>query len=420
MAAKRLRRAPVDITLLDRTNHHVFQPLLYQVATAALAPTDVSAAIRHVLRHQRNTTVLLADAREVEPTTRTVRCSDGTAVPYDYLILAAGTRHSYFGHPEWETLAPGLKTIEDATEIRRRFLLAFERAEEAATPAERDTWLTFVVVGGGPTGCELAGVMQEIARRAMHGDFRRIDTRDTTVILLEAGPRLLPAFPEPLAARATRDLRELRVDVRTGSAVTRVERDVVYVGDHAIPTRTVFWAAGNVASPLARSLGAPLNRAGQVIVERDLSVPGHPEIFVIGDLAFARQRDGSAAPNVAQVAMQAGRVAARNVVASVSGGTRVPFDYFNKGDLATIGRSRAIANLFGGKLQLAGRPAWWLWLLIHITYLIGFRNRLSVMLQWAYAYFTYQRGARLITEPWSSQRAELTAAETAPDVARSG
>ena len=403
MVAKKLAHAKARITVLDRTNHHLFQPLLYQVATASLAPSDITGAIRHILRGQSNTSVELAEARSIDVSAHVVRCADPSGlrpdfdVGFDYLVLATGTRHSYFAHPEWEPLAPGLKTVEDALEIRRRFLLAFEEAERAATPEERDAWLTFVIVGAGPTGCELAGVMQEIAH-GMRDDFRHIDTGDTTVILLEAGARILPAFPESLAARAERDLIHLRVDVRTSSAVTRIEPGVVYVGDHPIRCRSVFWAAGNVAAPLSRSLGVPLTKTGQVIVERDLSIPDHPNIFVIGDLAHALQKNGEPAPGVAQVAMQEGRVAARNIIASIEGRTRSSFDYFNKGDLATIGRGKAIANLFGGRVKLGGRIAWMLWLGIHITYLIGFRNRLSVLLQWAYAYFTYQRGARLITD----------------------
>jgi len=403
LAAKKLGRVRARVTVLDKTNHHLFQPLLYQVATASLAPSDIAAAIRHVLRNQANTSVELAEVREVDVNAQIVKCSDPSRlkgnfdVPYDYLIVACGTRHSYFGHPEWEKLAPGLKAVEDALEIRRRFLLAFEEADRAATPEERDAWLTFVIVGAGPTGCELAGVMQEIAH-GMRRDFRNVDTRDTSVILLEAGSRILPAFPEQLAARAARDLGELRVDVRTSSAVTRIEPDAVYVGDHKIRTRSVFWAAGNVASPVSKSLGVPLTKTGQVIVERDLSIPGHPNVFVIGDLAHALQKNGLPALGVAQVAMQEGRVAARNIIATIERRPRSDFNYFNKGDLATIGRGKAIANLFGGKIQVGGRLAWFLWLGIHITYLIGFRNRLSVLLQWAYAYFTYQRGARLITE----------------------
>ncbi len=403
MVARKLARLNAEVVVLDRTNHHVFQPLLYQVATASLAPSDITAAIRHILRSQANTRVELADVRAIDVDARIVRCADPSSlrpdfeVSYDYLVVASGTRHSYFAHPEWEEFAPGLKTVEDALEIRRRFLVAFEEAERAETPEEQDGWLTFVIVGAGPTGCELAGVMQEIAH-GMRRDFRRIDTSDTTVILLEAGPRILPAFPESLAARASRDLGHLRVDVRTSSAVTRIEPGAVYVGDHEIKTHSVFWAAGNVASPLSKSLGVPLTKTGQVIVERDLSIPNHPNIFVIGDLAYALQKNGQPAPGVAQVAMQEGRVAARNIIASIKNTPRSDFDYFNKGDLATIGRGKAIASFFGGKVKIAGRLAWLLWLGIHITYLIGFRNRLSVMLQWAYAYFTYQRGARLITE----------------------
>lgn len=401
-AARKLGRAEIELTVIDRTNHHLFQPLLYQVATAALAPSDIAVAIRHILRYQTNTTVLLGQVADIDVNAQVVTCTDPSgveprlAVPYDYLIVAAGTRHSYFGHPEWEPLAPGLKTIEDAIEIRGRFLSAFEEAERAQTPEERDAWLTFVIVGAGPTGCELAGVMQDIAQ-AMRKDFRRVDTRDTAVILLEAGPRILPSFPESLAADAARDLAELRVDVRTSSAVTDVTADAVHVGDHAIKTHTVFWAAGNTAAPISRCLGVPLTKAGQVIVERDLSIPGHPNVLVIGDLAYVLQKNDQPAPGVAQVAMQEGRVAAKNILASIRSQPRSDFHYLNKGDLATIGRNKAIANLFGGRIKLSGRTAWWMWLGIHITYLIGFRNRLSVLLQWGYAYLTYQRGVRLIT-----------------------
>jgi len=396
-AARQLGGADVELTVLDRTNHHLFQPLLYQVATAALAPSDITDAIRHILRRQRNTTVVLADAHGIDTTRRVVRCHNGLDVPYDYLILATGTRHSYFGHPEWEALAPGLKGIEDATEIRRRFLLAFERAEAAETTDERDAWLTFVIVGAGPTGCELAGVMREIAGSAMWQEFRHVDTRDTAVIVLEAGERILASFPAALAAHAACDLAKLGVDVRTRSAVTRIEPDAVYVGHHRISTRTVFWAAGNTASPLGRTLGVPLTKSGQVIVEHDLSIPGHPEVFVVGDLAHALQQGGSPAPGVGPAAMQAGRAAARNVIRATQDQPSTPFHYVNKGDLATIGRGKAVANLCHGRIQVAGRAAWWLWLLVHITFLMGFRNRLSVLLQWGYAYLTYQRGARLIT-----------------------
>lgn len=395
-AARHLRRARADVTVIDRTNHHVFQPLLYQSATASLAPSDITAPIRHVLRKQRNTTVLLGDVQAIDVERQVVRCRGGWEAAYDYLIVGAGTRHSYFGHPEWEALAPGLKTIEDAIEIRRRFLLAFERAELARVE-DRPAHLTFVIVGAGPTGCELAGVMQEIACHAMQQDFRHIDTTRTRVLLIEGGPRVLATFPESLAAKADAELRELGVEVRTGTAVTRIEPDAVYVGDERIPARTVFWAAGNTASPLSRSLGVPLTRTGLVIVERDLSIPGHPNVFVIGDLAHTTNEDGTPNPGVAQVAIQAGRAAARNIEHLLRGEATKPFHYINKGDLATIGRAKAIANLFGGRMQVSGRPAWWLWLFIHIMYLVGFRNRISVLIQWAYAYATYQRGVRLIT-----------------------
>jgi NADH dehydrogenase len=422
MVARKLRRLDASITVLDRVNHHLFQPLLYQVATASLAPSDITGAIRHILRNQANTSVELADVREIDVEARVVKCTDPShfrpdfEVPYVYLVVACGTRHSYFAHPEWEPLAPGLKTIEDAVEIRRRFLLAFEQADRAANAEERNAWLTFVLVGGGPTGCELAGVIQEIAS-GMRRDFRNVDTGDTKVILLEAGPRILPAFPESLSARAAQDLSRLGVEVRTSSAVTRIEPGAVYVGEHEVKTRSVFWAAGNVASPVSRSLGVPLTRTGQVIVGRDLSIPNHPEVFVVGDLAYALQKNGEPAPGVAQVAMQEGRVAARNVIASIQLGPRSEFDYFNKGDLAVIGRGKAVVNLFGGRFKLGGRIAWMLWLGIHITYLIGFRNRASVLLQWGYAYFTYQRGARLITEA-ARPAAQIRSAERSADSKR--
>ena len=394
-AARALRTAPVRVTVIDRTNHHVFQPLLYQVATAGLAGSDIASPIRWMLRRQRNATVLMAEVSAVDAARRVIRLDDGQDdIAYDYLIAATGARHSYFGHGEWEAHAPGLKSLEDALEIRRRFLLAFELAEKTDDVEERRALQTFVLVGGGPTGVELAGVMQEIAR-AMRSDFRRIDTRETRVILLEGGPRVLPSFPESLSARAHEDLIELGVEVRVNALVTRVEPDAVWVGEQRIPTRTVFWAAGNAASRVGRSLGSRHDRAGRVEVEPDLSVPGHPEIFVIGDLAIVQQ-DGKQVPAVAPAAMQMGTLAARNIRHDLRGEPRVSFRYRNKGDLATIGRYKAIADF--GKFHVTGRLAWWFWLFVHIMYLVGFRNRLSVLLQWAYAYFTYQRGVRLITQ----------------------
>jgi NADH dehydrogenase len=386
----------VDVTVIDRTNHHLFQPLLYQVAMAALAPSDIIAPIRWLLRHQPNASVMLAEATSIDIERRVVRLEDGNReVPYDYLVLAAGSRHAYFGHDDWEPHAPGLKSLADALELRRRFLVAFEQAEWAATQAERDAFLTFAIVGGGPTGVELAGLIAEIAHRAIRRDFRHIDTRKTRVILIEAGPRLLPAFPEELAAHAREDLIELGVEVRLNTMVTGVSADGVRVGSNRIDTRTVLWAAGNVATPLTRSLHAPLDRAGRVRVEPDLSVPGHPEIFAIGDAAVVEQ-DGRQVPGVAQGAMQMGTAAARNIARDLAGVSRRPFRYRNKGDMATIGRRRAIADL--GWVRVTGFFAWLLWLFIHILYLAGFRNRVSVLIEWAYAYFTYQRGSRVLTE----------------------
>ena len=394
-AAKKLRRAGVDITLIDRTNHHVFQPLLYQVATGALAPSDITAPIRWILRKQTNITVLLADVRRVEPARGVVVIDEGRELAYDYLILAAGARHAYFGRDDWEPYAPGLKAIEDASEIRRRFLLAFERAEKSEDAAERDEYLTFVVVGGGPTGTELSGAMPMIARKALGPDFRNIDTKRTKVILIEGGPRLLPSFPPELAERAQRDLEALGVEVRLNSLVTDVDSTGVWIGKERIAARTAFWAAGNIASPLAKSLGAPLDRAGRLMVEPDLSVPGHPKIFAVGDLAIVEQ-DGRTVPGVCPAANQEGAAAAENILRDIRRQPRRNFRYRNKGDLAVIGRSHAIADF--GKVRLAGRIAWLLWLFVHIMYLVGFRNRISVLLQWTYAYLTYQRGVRLITD----------------------
>ncbi|HEX6574379.1 MAG TPA: NAD(P)/FAD-dependent oxidoreductase [Gemmatimonadaceae bacterium] len=395
-AAKHLRTANADITVIDRTNHHLFQPLLYQVATASLSPGDVIAPIRHVLRHQRNTNVILAEVSRIDVEKRTVHIDyPARDISYDYLIVAPGSRHAYFGHDEWEPLAPGLKAIEDAAEIRRRFLLAFERAEKSDDTAERDSYMTFVVVGGGPTGVELSGAFPTIARKALYPDFRNIDTRNTRVILLEGGPRVLPSFPEELSENARKSLEDIGVEVRTSSIVTRIEPDAVYIGDERIPTKTVFWAAGNAASPLGRTLGVPLDRVGRVLVDDDLSIPGHQEVFVIGDLALVNRPDGRPVPGVSPAAIQEGKRAAKNIRRLMGRLPTEPFRYRNKGDLAVIGRSRAIGDF--GFFQITGFTAWLFWLFVHIMYLVGFRNRISVFIEWAYSFFTYQRGVRLIT-----------------------
>ena len=396
-AARELRHAPVRVTVVDRTNHHLFQPLLYQVATALLAPSDIAIPIRWRLHKQRNASVVLAEATSIDTATRTVHLdrSPGT-LQYDYLIVATGARHAYFGHDEWEPLAPGLKTLDDAREIRRRFVLAFEQAEWAMDDAERQALLTFVVVGGGPTGVELAGMIPPASRHTLVEEFRNMDTRRTRVILVEAGKRLLATFPDEVSTAANQDLEGIGVEVRLGAPVTRIEPDAVWVGEERIPTRTVFWAAGNAASPLGRTLGVAVDRAGRIPVAPDLSLPGRREVFVIGDLAFL-EIDGRVVPAVAPAAMQEGTHAARNIVRDVTKRDRRPFRYRNKGELATIGRHRAVASFGYGRVILRGFVAWWFWLFLHVMYLAGFRNRVSVLIQWAWSYFTWQRGARIVT-----------------------
>jgi NADH dehydrogenase len=393
-AARALARAPVQLTVVDRTNHHVFQPLLYQVATASLSPSQIAYPIRGVLRRQANTRVLLAEVRSIDPAARRVVLRDGE-LAYDYLIVAAGASHSYFGHPEWEPLAPGLKTLDDALRIRGRILLAFERAERESDPARRRALLTFVVVGGGPTGVELAGAIGEIACQVMARDFRTIDTREAQTVLVEAGPRILPAFPATLSEKAERSLERLCVEVRTGAGVTRLEPGAVWIGGERVASETVLWAAGVAPSPVARSLGAPLDRAGRVVVNADLTIPGHPEVFVIGDLAACAGADGKPLPGLAPVAIQQGEHAARAVVAAIRSAARRPFRYRDRGTMATIGRAAAVVSL--GRLRFSGYPAWLLWCFIHILWLIGFRNRFLVMIEWAWAYLRFERSARLIT-----------------------
>jgi NADH dehydrogenase len=394
-AARALRRVNVSATLVDRRNHHVFQPLLYQVATAALSPADITGPIRSILRKQRALEVRMSEVTGFDLPAKQVRLADGSRIAYDFLIVASGATHAYFGHPEWEPLAPGLKTVEDATHIRRRFLLAFEAAEQEDDPEERRALLTFVVIGAGPTGVEMAGAFAEIAAHSLVRDFRRIDPSSARVILLEGGPRVLAAYDEDLGAYARRALERVGVEVRTESIVTRIEPDAVYVGDEMIRTRNVVWAAGVTASPLGKALGVQTDRVGRVMVEPDLSVPGHPEVFVIGDLMNLAGPDGTPLPGVAQVAMQGGKAVAKNIDRTLQGQPRKPFKYFNKGNMATIGRRAAILQREGFKMK--GWLAWIGWLFIHVMSLIGFRNRVIVFMQWGWNYFTWQRGARLIT-----------------------
>lgn len=391
-AAKGLRADDTLVTVVDRHNHHLFQPLLYQVATAALSPGDISYPIRAVLKQHKASRTVLADVLDIDVAAKQVLLA-GEALPYDYLILAAGAQTSYFGHDNWARISPGLKSLEDALEMRRRILLAFEKAEREPNAARRQALLTFVVVGGGPTGVELAGAIAEISTQVMREDFRSIDPSDAQVILVEGSKRILEAFPEDLAAKATKSLQDLGCWVWTGRHVSDIAEDHVLVGDRRINAYTVLWAAGVQASPLGKKLGVDTDRGGRVVVNQDLTVPGHPEIFVIGDLAKFTE-DGKSLPGIAPVAMQQGRHAAANVRRAVAGQALLPFHYFDKGNLATIGRARAIAQI--GRLKLTGLVAWLAWLFVHVLYLIGFRNRAVVILNWAWAYVRLQRGARLI------------------------
>jgi len=394
-AAKVLsNHASIEVTLIDRLNHHLFQPLLYQVAMAALSPADIAAPIRSILSKSRNVRVLQGSAQAVDVAARKL-VTDGGDFSYDYLLLACGATHAYFGHQEWETRAPGLKSLSQATEIRTRVLSAFESAERESDSARQQWLLTFVVVGGGPTGVELAGAIGEMSRHTLARDFRRIDPRRTRVVLLEAGPRILPSFSDKPAARATRDLESLGVQVHVNSKVTAVTADGVELGAEIIRAATVLWAAGVRASQIGRLLGVECDPAGRVIVEPDLSIPGHTEVFVAGDLAHAvDQRTKRILPGVATVALQQGIYVGKTILAERSGRARKPFRFVDLGQMATIGRSRAVCEI--GRLHFAGRLAWWLWLLVHIYRLSGFRNRLSVLVQWAWSFFTFGRGARLI------------------------
>lgn len=392
-AARSLANAPVKVTVIDKRNHHLFQPLLYQVATAALAATDIAAPIRKLLASQANTTVLLARATGIDLDKKVVALTDG-AIPFDYLVLAAGMTNSYFGHDEWEQFAPGLKSLEDALEIRRRVLFAYEAAERETDAKIREKWLTFVVIGGGPTGVELAGALAEIATRTMAANFRNFDPKTARVILVEGGARLLAAFPEDLAERASRDLAELGVELRLSTRVTSIDEQGVSLGDERIAARTVVWGAGVAGVPLVHTLGVPVDRAGRVSVKSDLSVEGHAEVFVVGDLAAFTQPDGALVPGVAPAAIQQGNLAAKNIARLARGLATESFQYFDKGSMATIGRSRAVA--ISGKLKMTGLLAWLAWLFVHVLTLVGFRNRVVVLLEWAWAYLTFQRSARII------------------------
>ena len=393
-AALSLAQLPVAVVVVDKKNHHTFQPLLYQVATAGISPAEIAAPIRWILRHRKNVEVLMAEVLDFDLARKMVRTAD-LELAYDYLVVASGARHAYFGHEAWERLAPGLKTVEDALEIRRRVLLAFELAEKQAAGGGAPAKLDFVIVGGGPTGVELAGTLAEIASRVLRDDFRSIDPKRTRILLVEGGPRILPTYAPELSESAARQLERLGVEVRTAAMVTGITPGAVWVDAQPIPATVILWAAGVAASPLGRKLDAPVDRAGRVHVQADLSIAGHPEVFVIGDLAAAEDEAGKLLPGVAPVAMQQGRYVARMIAADLKSSPRHDFHYVDKGSLATIGRAAAVAEF--KKVHVSGYFAWLAWLFVHILFLIGFRNRLIVLIQWAWSYFTYQRGARLIT-----------------------
>ena len=407
-AAKALERAPVRVTVIDRKNHHTFQPLLYQVALAVLSPAEIASPIRNVLRHASNMEVLLGEVGGFDLERRQVMI-DGIELPYDYVVVASGATDAYFGHPEWEQHAPGLKTIEDAIEIRRRVLLAFETAEREAIAGRGSPPLTFVVIGAGPTGVELAGAIADISKRYMEHDFRAIDPAKARIILLEGGPRVLPAYPDDLSASAEKQLNDMGVEVRTNAMVTNVEPRAVTVGREKISANVIIWGAGVLASPLGKMLGAPTDRDGRVLVMPDLSIPGHLEVFVAGDLASVKMENGKMVPGVAPAAIQMGKFVARQIRRSIEGKPREAFHYWDKGTLATIGRSRAVADL--GKLHFSGYPAWLAWLFVHIFFLIGFRNRILVMMEWAWAYLTYKSSARLITDPMQAEPRDVPKAK---------
>ena len=401
-AAKHLGNKEVRVTVVDRTNYHLFQPLLYKVATAALSPADIAAPVRAVLSKYENIEVILGEVKAVDVERRVVHLQE-REIAYDYLILATGSRHSYFGHPEWEKLAPGLKSLEDAVEVRRRILMAFEFAETTNDPEARAAAMNFVIIGGGPTGVEMAGAIAEIARETLAKDFRHIDPSTARVILVEGDKRILSAFPEDLSASALKQLQELGVEVITGTHAQNLTDKGLEVAGKFIPCRVKIWAAGNTASFVGKTLGVPVDRAGRVIVQDDLTIPGHPEVQVIGDLAnFTSPKDGKPLPGVSPVAIQQGRHAAQNILHMIAGAKPQRFYYWDKGSMATIGRNRAVADL--NVVHFSGLPAWLAWLFIHILYLVGFRNRLAVLFQWAWAYLTFNKGARLITRNFQAEQ----------------
>jgi NADH dehydrogenase len=415
--ARALARAPVQVTVVDRRNHHVFQPLLYQVATAGLNPADIASPVRQILRRQRNAEVLLAEVRGVDLEARRVELDGGDALAYDHLVVATGATHAYLGHPEWAALAPGLKTIEDALELRRRILVAFERAEREPDPARRRAWLTFVVVGGGPTGVELAGAVAEIARHTLGSEFRHIDPHRARVILLQAADRVLPTYAPASSRSAQHQLERLGVYVHTGMRVTAIDEEGVSIGRERVEGRTVLWAAGVAASPLGRTLRAPLDTAGRVVVAPELTLPGCGEVHVVGDLAAVKQPDGTAVPGVAPAAIQEGRHAGQNILRALRGEPLLPFLYRDKGRMATLGRAAAVAEK--GRWRFSGLTAWLAWLLVHVLFLVGHRNRVSVLLQWTYHYATFEREARLITAT-AACPLEGAPAETSAPLARTG
>ena len=404
-AAKLLTKEPVRVTVIDRTNHHLFQPLLYEVATAALSPADIAAPIRGILGRCKNTEVILAEVKSVNVAAKTLNLGD-QEVSYDFLILATGARHSYFGHDEWEKLAPGLKSLEDAVEIRRRLLLAFEYAEKINDEAAKKAAMTFVIIGGGPTGVEMAGAIAEIARYTLDKDFKHIDPSSARVVLVEGDERIISGFPEDLSAKAAAQLKALGVEIRTGIHAKNLTEAGLEVGDEFIPCRLKIWAAGNVASFVGKTIGVPVDKAGRVIVNEDLSIPGHPEVQVIGDLASFTHQGGKPLPGVSPVAMQQGRHAARNIVAMIESRKPKRFRYWDKGSMATIGRNKAVADL--NFVHLSGWPAWLVWLFVHIIFLVGFRSRIAVLMQWAWAYVTFNKGARLITRNFQAESRPLT------------